>query len=133
MVDEEYLEEINTALSVRDTGYYFDSISDVTEYLEIQREEYDRKASNHKSMVAGLSGSGIVGMMYPEFYSAFVSSPDEMASLGLLGGLTLSAVPGLLAKSNIESRDEIDDLITMLEEEENIEDTELAYRIADTI
>ena len=87
----------------------------------------------------GVSGAGVMGKFVPEFYSQIAEQIDtvtqnDLATVGLVGALGVSTVPAYLSKRNKDKRDEVDDIITKLEEGSfDSNDTEFAYKVADKL
>lgn len=135
----DYLEEINTALSVQGKDFYYESLEDVKHDLEVESEEYEDQAKQRAATALGISGSGVVGKFVPEFYSQIAEqidsiSQNDLATIGLIGALGVSTVPAYLTKRSLDESNEIDQMIKDLEEGNYHEgDTDFAHQIAEKL
>ena len=136
---EDYVEEINTALGAKGETFYYDSIEDVKSDLELVSEEYGDKARSYATLTLGVSGAGVMGKFVPEFYSQTAEqvetiTQNDLATVGLVGALGMSTVPAYLGKRNKDKRDDVNKIITELEEGRfDTDDTEFAYKVADKL
>ena len=107
--------------------------------MEQEREKYDDLAKRWATGAVGITGSGIAGKLVPEFYKETAEQLDmltqnDLASVGLIAALGISAVPAYKAKQHREKRDEIGQIIEKLEEGNyDGADTEFAYEIVDVL
>lgn len=131
--------EINTALATRGEDFYFETLENVQNELEQEREKYDDLAKRYATGTAGITGAGIAGKLVPGFHSETAEHIDivtqnDLATIGLIAALGISTVPAYKAKQHKNKRDRIDQLIEDLEEGNyDRADTEFAYEIADTL
>ena len=136
---EDYVDEINAALGAKGEDFHYESIEDVKDDLELVSEEYENKARNHAVQSFGVSGAGVMGKFVPEFYSQIAEQMDavtqnDLATVGLVGALGVSTVPAYLGKRNKDKRDEVNQIITELEEGSfDSDNTEFAYEVADKL
>jgi hypothetical protein len=135
----DYLEEINTALSTQGEDFYYESLEDVVSDLESESEDYHEQGKKRAAAGLGISGTGVAGRLVPEFYSQIAEQADsitqnDLASIGLVGALGISALPAYLTKRSVDERDEIDQMIEKLEEGNYSEgDTDFAYDVAEKL
>jgi len=136
---EDYVEEINAALGAKGETFYYDSIEDVKNDLKLVSEEYEDKARDRATLTLGVSGAGVTGKIVPEFHSQTAEqmetiTQNDLATVSLIAELGLSTVPAYLSKRNKDKRDDVNEIITELEEGSfDSDDTEFAYKVADKL
>jgi len=135
----DYLEEINTALATKGEDIYYQSLDDLKSDLETKSEYHEDRAIHFGTGAASVSGAGIAGVLNPGFYSQATEILTEVpqsdfATIGLIGSLGVSVVPGYIAKRHKDEKDEINQIIQELENGDHDQDTtDFAYRVADKL
>ena len=135
----DYVEEINTALSAQDKDFYYGSLEDVVSDLESEKWDRHEQAKKRAAQGLGITGTGVAGWMFPEFYTHIAEQADsitqnDLASIGLVGALGISTLPAYLTKRSVDERDEIDQMIEKLEEGNYDEDdTDFDYDVAEKL
>ena len=99
----DYIEEVNTVLSIQGETVFYDSLEDLEEDLERQSNQYKESAKTWAGASVGLMGSGIFAWLNPGPVSRFLGiseasamSTDEIITLATAGSLGAAILPACL-------------------------------------
>lgn len=133
------MEEINTALSIEGENFFFTSMDEVKQALEEKGESYRNRSITYGSVTASLLGAGAFGKIYPRVLeeqaevTEFLTVQD-LANLGLVGGILASIYPGRKAKRYRDSWKTAENQVRKIEEESfDDSSTDFAYEIVETL
>jgi len=136
----DYVEKVNSALKEEGLEQSYDSLEEVVADLEEVRSSYTSKALKYSGLSMSSVGTGFFGDRYSHVLepvaenTASFSSGDEIGTAVLMTGVGLATVPAYLGLNAKNERDEINQVIEDLENDDfDMSTTDFAYQIIDKL